>query len=283
MGFKATILADSVSPAGVRLTTVEATYPRIVHAEVMTHRMFSRNAASSRAIPVEKLIAAVQIDPFVPEKFGTNKPGMQAGDALIGIDHLSAAAAWIDARDAAVRRAKELGRIGVHKQLVNRLLEPFQWYTTLITATEWENFFALRCHPDAQPEIQRIAVLIREAMAESTPTPVEPGDWHLPLVPDMAELRAACYSVEDIRRISAGRCARVSYLTHHGERDPLADIALCERLAASGHMSPLEHVATPALDYQNPTSQFYGNFRGWKQMRKYLPNEANFAKANVAE
>lgn len=276
MGFKATILADSASPMGKRLTTIEATYPRIVHAEMMTHRMLSRNAASSRAIPVEKLIRAVQIDPFVPESFGTNRTGMQAGAALTGLDHRAAVAAWLDARDSAVARAKDLHAIGVHKQLANRLLEPFQWYTVIISATEWSNFFALRCHPDAQPEIRRIAVLMREAMADSTPAEIDWNDWHLPLVPDLADLRGAGYSVESIKKISAGRCARVSYLTHHGERDPEADIALCERLVSSGHMSPLEHVATPTDDQERN-----GNFVGWRQMRRDVPNESDFAMANV--
>lgn len=269
--YKAAILADSVSRAGIRLTTLEITYPRIVHAEFLTHRMFSRNAASSRAIPVEKLIADVEADPFVPARFGRNQSGMQAGAWLEGAEHEAAVAAWLRGRDRAVATARELLAAGSHKQLTNRPLEPYQWYTSIVTATEWGNFFALRDHPAAQPEIQALAVQMRAAMNASTPTMLEVGEWHLPLTPDLDRLLAE-HGLEDAKRAAVGRCARVSYKTHRGARDPGADVDLCERLTEDGHMSPLEHVATPA---SNPEI-FYGNLRGWVSVRKMTPYEADF-------
>lgn len=277
MGFKATVLLDSVSPVGIRLTTLEIVLPRVVLAELNTHRVFSRNSASSRAIPVEKMLAKVMGDPFVPANFGKNQAGMQAGQDLNPEEQTWARVEWLLARDMAVDQAKALMHIGVHKQLTNRLLEPFMWHTVIISATEWSNFYALRCHPDAQPEIQTVAVMMREAMVASTPVEVACGEWHLPLVPDLAELRLT-YGIEDVKRVSAGRCARVSYLTHHGERDPQADIDLCNKLATAGHMSPLEHVAQAS-----PYIAFFGNFKGWKQMRRDVPNEQDFSLTEVPD
>jgi thymidylate synthase ThyX len=272
MSYKAAILADSLSPCGARLSTLELTYARMVHSELLTHRMLSRNAASSRAIPVARLIEQVRTNPFIPSTWGSNQAGMQAGAPLSGKAAEMAETQWLAARNDAIYHAEGLAARGVHKQLVNRLLEPFQWYTAIVSATEWSNFLALRCHPDAQPEIQRIAMLVREALAASTPAPVGFGEWHLPLTPDLVHLREE-FGVQDIKRISAGRCARVSYLTHHGERDPRADIELCDRLIASGHLSPLEHVATPGHE----AGAMYGNFRGWAQMRTAVPHEADFS------
>lgn len=269
--YQAKILADSVSPAGHRLTTFELTYPRIIHAEMMTHRVFSRNAASSRAIPAAKLIQAVIDNPFVPEAFTENRPGMTACNFVT--DQKSARNSWLGARDRAVFSALELCELNVHKQHVNRLLEPFQWYTAIFTGTDWANFLALRTHADAQPEIQRLAFLVQGALEANAPEPYGYGDWHAPLLPDIDELWEA-YPIGDIKKISAGRCARVSYLTHDGKRDPQADIELCDRLIASGHMSPLEHVATPSYHPED-----WANLRGWAQMRRFIPNEANFSLA----
>lgn len=304
MAFAATVLADSASPADRRLTTLEVTFPRFVLAEFNTHRVFSRNSASSRAIPIVKQLRRVLEEPFVPLEFGTNQPGMQAGPALEG-DALGAAEAeWLRARDDAVRRVlgliaspdeiaadadlrAELDRIeptikakqqpeewlNVHKQVANRLLEPFMWHTVIVSATEWDNFFNLRCHPDAQPEIRRVAELMRTARRESEPAQLGWGDWHLPLVRD--EDRDEVSDVEDLAKVSAGRCARVSYLTHAGHRDLSADVELCERLLASGHMSPLEHPARPLSETDLKRSEWSGNFRGWRQFRKTIQDEAN--------
>jgi thymidylate synthase ThyX len=302
MGFDAKVLADSLSPAGHRLTTLEATFPRFVLAEFNTHRVFSRNSASSRAIPIAKQLRRVLEDPYVPVEFGSNQPGMQAGPALDGEKREAAEREWLRARDDAVRRVLGLvtdpdaaqgdllGVLGqveeatrskdrpdawlnVHKQVANRLLEPFMWHTVIVTATEWENFWNLRCHPDAQPEIRLVAETMRAAAEASEPEELAEDEWHLPLV--RPEDRDQAGSLEDLIKISAGRCARVSYLTHAGERDLDADIELHDRLLESGHMSPLEHPARPLSAGELEESEWCGNFRGWFPYRKGISGEAN--------
>lgn len=278
MGFAAKILADSLSPDGVRLTTMEVTFPRIVLAEFNTHRMLSRNSASSRAIPVEKRIAAVHADPFIPAAFGKNQPGMQASTDLLDNEAWWALQAWKNACENALTFAAELARLGVHKQLANRLLEPFLWHTVIVSATEWSNFFALRCHKDAQPEIRTVAVMMRDALESGSPVSLHRGHWHLPLV-DAEEIgdQNRVGSIEFWKKVSVGRCARVSVLTHDGKRDLVADVELCERLQVAGHMSPFEHVARP-LERVDAAHTFCGNFRGWVQYRKELPHEDDFSR-----
>lgn len=290
MAFIARMIADSVSPAGVRLSTMEVTLPRIVLSEFNTHRMFSRNSASSRAIPVAKRIEQVLTDPFIPDYWGANQKGMQATASLDAEAAESAEAVWMEALTSSVMSAKKMQEIGAHKQLANRLLEPFMWQTIIVTATEWSNFFALRDNEMAQPEIRRAARLMRAAYDDSKPTFVDYGGWHLPLI--QPEERDGKFEfTEDARKISCARCARVSYLTHEGIRDLAADLVLYERLVSGGHMSPLEHVATPLKHFNelvaidetalgNTISQWYpefeGNFRGWKQLRKLVPHEDDF-------
>jgi thymidylate synthase ThyX len=304
MAFDAQVLADSISPAGHRLTTLEATFPRFVLAEFNTHRVFSRNSASSRAIPIVKQIRRVLEEPYVPIEFGSNQPGMQAGPPLAGEKLEAAEREWLLARDDAVRRTLALVAgpglleegddldelldevdeavrnraqpeqwLNVHKQVANRLLEPFMWHTVIVTATEWENFWNLRCHPDAQPEIRLIAERMRTARAASEPAALEEGEWHLPLV--RPEDREQASSLQELIKISAGRCARVSYLTHAGRRDLAADVELHDRLLASGHMSPLEHPARPLGAAELGQSEWSGNFRGWRSYRKEIAGEAN--------
>lgn len=271
MATEAKVVLDSISPNGVRLVTFEVTFWRAVLAEFNTHRVFSRNSASSRAIPVQKMLDRVTNDPFLPLYWGANQSGMQAAQELSAEDIAECKDIWLDARDSAMHHARRLLEKGLHKQTANRLLEPFLYHTVLVTATEYDNFFALRAHPDAQPEIKVAAEAMLKALQESTPQPVGYGQWHLPLVPDVEQLRSEGYNTYEIVRISAGRCARVSYLTHHGTREPQADIDLCNRLIGSGHMSPMEHPATPFVD-----DEFLGNIRGWRQFRKTITNEQNF-------
>lgn len=278
MTYSAKILADSVSTRGVRLTTLEVTFPRFILAEVNTHRMLSRSSASSRAIPVENRIRAVLDNPFIPEQFGKNKPGMQATENLEIMSAGEAVGTWLHALNDAVRAAIVMASLGVHKQHANRLLEPFSWHTAIITATEWDNFFALRCHPDAQPEFQRIATMMRDAMAASEPAPVAYGEWHRPFCEDLRLLKAAGFIDDEINLVAIGRCARVSYETHDGRRDPRADIELAQRLLKSGHMSPFEHVARTPTAHEPWAMWFVGNFRGWKQYRKHIENEDDFGK-----
>lgn len=275
--YAAKILADSMSPAGHRLTTMEATFPRIVLAEFNTHRMFPRNSASSRAVPVEKMIARVEGDPFIPFYWGKNQKGMQAAEQLSTFDALAAESEWLAARNQAVATVRKLQLLDLHKQIANRLLEPFMWHTVIVTATEWQNFFALRCHKDAQPEIRKVAEMMRDLYQASFPDHINYGEWHTPLMTDAEKFDLQVgHDVEFMKKVATGRCARVSYLTHDGQRDPHADVDLADRLQASGHMSPFEHVATPLADSVIDDDQWCGNFYGWKQFRKDLPYEAVF-------
>ncbi|HEY3674974.1 MAG TPA: FAD-dependent thymidylate synthase [Candidatus Tumulicola sp.] len=267
MAYAARVVLDSLSPAGVRLTTLEVTFPRFVLAEFNTHRVFSRNSASSRAIPTNKLIQRVLDEPAVPLEWGRNRPGMMADEQLEHEDGIEAERIWLEARDAAVRLARELLELKVHKQQLNRMLEPFVWHTVIVTSTEWDNFFELRCAPQAQPEIRAAAVRMREALGESLPSPIGIGEWHLPLVQDDER----SLNFETLKKISAARCARVSYLTHDGIREIEKDLDLCARLRDDKHLSPFEHVATPSVD-----SDFHANFRGWVQMRKEVETPAVF-------
>lgn len=275
MGYECKVIADSVSPWMVRLTTMQVTFPRIVLAEFNTHRVFSRNSASSRAIPVERRIASVEADPFIPEKFGRNRRGMQAKDDLEDFEDREARGAWEHAIEDALKAASRLADVGVHKQLANRLLEPFCWQTVVVTATEWSNFFALRCSPLAQPEIRKPAEMMRAAMQASEPVP-NPG-WHLPYVDFADEVQMAGLTVREIAMVSAARCARVSYLTQEGTRDALKDLELARSLEANGHMSPFEH---PAKCWSQGPGwvEWSANFRGWEQLRKSMEHEADFSK-----
>lgn len=288
MAYECKMICDSVSPDGVRLCTLEVTLPRFVLAEFNTHRMLSRNSASSRAIPVEKRIAMIEADPFVPAAFGKNQKGMQAGEALEGEAEVRARLAWYNALNAAVAQATELATIGVHKQLANRLLEPFSWHTIVVTATEWANFFALRRHANAQPEIRTAADMMNDVMLSSRPVELGFGEWHLPYI-QLEEYTDRELTAGDpwskLIKLSVARCARVSYLTHDGVRDHSKDLELYERLASAGHMSPLEHAARPMQPsdehelpgfYERGSSPWSGCFRGWVSHRALTPGEAVF-------
>lgn len=265
MAYSARILCDSVNPSGDRLTTFELTYPRFVHSEFMTHRVFSRNSASSRAIPIEKMLQRVIEDPVMPVWWGKKQSGMQAKEELDTQAKEAAIISWLAARDRAVESARELISVGLHKQIVNRLLEPWMWITVIASTTNVEHFFSLRCHPDAQPEIQAIAFMARDAYDASTPVKRLAGEWHLPLV---REEERSEFDTQGLIKLSTGRCARVSYLTHDGRRDPQEDFRLHDRLVSSGHWSPFEHIAM-AL----PSSERSGNFVGWDQYRKRFEHE----------
>jgi thymidylate synthase ThyX len=303
VSYAAKILADSVSPNGHRLTTFEVTFPRIVLAEFNTHRQFSRNSASSRAIPVKKMLERVRENPFVPSIWGKNQKGMQASEILDDEDEARAVFAWRELRNHARNAAWYLagpeseGGLDVHKQIANRLLEPWLWHTCIVSATEWGNFWNLRDNKMAQPEIHTIASLMHELYKASEPHPVNYNDWHLPLVPpDEAFNIEVADVVLTAAKISAGRCARVSYLTHDGRRDHAEDLRLHDTLLASGHMSPLEHPARPMnrtelelfaradktwdaeaghWGWLRTRSHFCGNFNGWVQLRKLVPGEAD--------
>lgn len=269
----AEVVADSITHYDKRITTMVLTYPRMVHAEFMTHRMFSRNAASSRAIPIKKMIEKVETDPAMPVYWGKNQPGMQAAEELQGQEREDARQQWLSARDAAVTFAKSLSELGVHKQIANRVLEPFMNITVIVTATEWANFYFQRRHKAAQPEIQALANAMWDAQQASTPAVIYADEWHLPY---MTEFEKRTLKVWTLAQCASARCARVSYLNHDGstpsiEKDLELFAKLTERTDPSdpGHWSPLEHPATP-----EGTKNFAsGNFIGWKQFRKMQPSE----------
>lgn len=261
MSFSAKVVADSISFDGVKLTTMQLCYPRFVHSELLTHRTFSRNASSSRAIPIQKMIDQVLEDPACPIHWGKNQPGMQADEELEPSVKGLVIAEWMNARHSAVKHAERMMELGAHKQIVNRVLEPFQWMQTIVTATEWDNFFKLRRHKDAQPEIKHLADLMFEAFEESKPKELAPGEWHLPYVTDDQST-----PLEQLKKWSTARCARVSYLTHDKKQpDPHKDELLHDRLLKDGHFSPFEHIAQPMAG-----GKWYANFRGWQSYRNAL-------------
>lgn len=282
MAYECRVELDSISPAGRRLITLVVTYPRIVHAELMTHRAFERNAASSRAIPFKTMLRQVMDDPFIPIKWGAEQKGMQTAEELSPMVVESCLENWMISRDKAVEGAAALHKCGLHKSLCNRLLEPFSWITVVITATEWENFFRLRCHPAAEVHLQKIAYMMRDAIAQSEPNKLGRGQWHTPFIrpDDLEQLQSMRLSPseteENICKISTARCARVSYLTHDGIRDINRDFELFERLAsgvADGipHASPFGHIATPFHD--GFVNVYSGPFKGWFQYRKSIKDE----------
>lgn len=310
----AEIVCDSTA-GGKRITTMKLRYPKFIHGEFMTHRVFSRNASSSRAIPSSKLIEEVRSDELraAPVFWGKNQPGMQAAEELsdqapMGRDHWEqqrsdrqmAQRAWREAANAAAHYAVQLVAIGAHKQIVNRVLEPFSHINVVVTATEWANFFGLRLSKDAQPEMRTLAEAMWMIYNESRPQPTGPSAWHLPYctlegdrgsVRDVDQPAVRRYAeanglavVEVAKRVSVARCARVSYESFEtGRRSTVEeDLVLHDRLRASGHWSPFEHQATPDVRKDVPGTKYWmewenwfqhGNFVGWRQYRKMIPGE----------
>lgn len=267
----ANVVLDSVAPCGSRLTTFELMYPRMVHAELMTHRVFSRNAASSRAIPTSKILEAVKTNPAMPVWWGKNQSGMQAREELTGTTRYIAEETWLAARDEAVKKAEAMLALGVHKQIVNRVLEPWMHITVIVTASTYDNWFKLRAHPDAQPEIRVLAENMRDAYNASTPHKIDAGQWHIPYVNHTKGNGKYVYVYNEPEALKAGtaRCARVSYVRQLELKPLEEDIARHDDLAKSGHWSPFEHSAM-ALG----TRERIGNFSGWLQYRKLFSGES---------
>lgn len=262
---KAEIVEDSVAPCGVRLATLTLVYPRFVHSELMTHRVFSRNASSSRAIPIQRMIDSVEADPAEPVEWGRNKAGMQAGEPLDDVDRIAAEAVWRQLGRRAARASRHLADIGVHKQVANRVTEPWQHMHVIVTATDWDNFLHLRCHPDADPTMAELAWTIAKALHVGRPVTRQLGEWHLPFVTEEERSRFADHERDTLARVSAARCARVSYRNHDGTAPVVQkDLELADRLMESGHWSPTEHQAYALGD----ASAVSGNFRGWMQHRQ---------------
>ena len=259
----AKVVCDSISEQGVRLTTFEIEYPRIVMSEFNTHRSVSKNSSSSRAIPVSKMLEHTQTVNLKPVYFGSKKAGMQAGKELVGGDLINAKLFWESALFDAVTWATELDELGVAKEVTNRLVEPFQLVKVVCTATDWDNFFNLRLHPDSDPNICMLAYKMYQAMQESEPVELKVGEWHLPFVDKLLDenLNLISYGVsheddtygtmhkpvtlEQAIKLSAASCASVSYRTEGmtlEKADKIFDMLIKAEVI---HASPFEHLATP--------------------------------------
>lgn len=256
-GISAKIVADSISKSGKRITTFELEYPRWILAELNTHRQFSRNSMSSRAIPVNKQIQQIIENPAMPVFWGKNQSGMVAKESWEEeINFYSNTEWWKLAALSATRFAQNYSDAGYHKQIVNRLLEPFQRMKTVLTATEFDNFFKLRLAPDAQPEIQELARCMKEAMDLNKPEFLKEGEWHTPYVEHFrgsdgdAELIYIVdnigVSLEDAKSISTSCCAQVSYREIDSSYDKAMSVYVKLGLNTDhAHLSPTEHQATP--------------------------------------
>ena len=285
----AEVLLDSKSPNGARITSVIATIPRFILAELNTHRAFSRNSASSRAIPFMKMIQKCEQERFVPIAWMKEHKGMQGSYYFNEKQSLKLDIEWNKAADQAVKSAIKLHnrfQDEVTKQMCNRILEPYMYHKVLITSTEWENFFAQRAADAAEIHFKDFAEKLLVALNESTPTELQYGEWHLPFADykslDSNGLR---FSVEDVLygleeiskkidietllrlKLSVARCARTSFDNFDGTSDPIADVKLFKKLVDPGHMSPTEHQALCTL-YSHES-----NFKGFAQFRKMIIGE----------
>ena len=302
----ARILADSVSPDGVRMTTFEIEYPRFILAELNTHRMLSKNSASSRAIPVKTMHEHMRQTPAQPVHWGKNQPGMQANVELVDNDLADAKFMWQRAQQDAMHWASQMAeRVGLHKQVANRITEPWMIMKTVISGTEWANFWWLRAHADAQPEIHELAVKMFAAYNASNPQALQPGEWHLPYVKshrlssgELIYLDATDTPIttEQAKIISASCCAQVSYRKNDDSYEKAHKIFRQLIESQPCHASPVEHQATPMESWAYETAQddpqhlreygythmtmdgelWSGNLRGWIQHRKLIPGEAQW-------
>lgn len=312
MTISAKVIKDSISPQGVRITTLELEYPRIVHAELMTHRVFSRNSASSRAIPVSKVIEMVEQNPAMPVHWGKNQAGMQAKEELDTLNKESVRQLWLEAAKQAVSIARVMVECKTHKQIVNRILEPFQHMKVVLTSTEWNNWDWLRAHTDADPTINALASATIVARNDSVPQELNYGEWHLPYIWSYRNKNGKLlygveeYSVileeignqtvvneltlEQARMISASACAQVSYRKSDNSLEKAEDIYKKLIESEPCHASPVEHIATPAkvndttlnifekgITHRDKDDNLWsGNLRGWIQFRQLIPNNAKY-------
>ncbi|MTH61118.1 thymidylate synthase [Paracoccus litorisediminis] len=312
--FAKVVAASRSLTDGATLYTVHLRAPRIVWGEILTHRVFSRNARSSRAVPVKAMLNEVRNDPFVPWHWTGAKRGMQgvpghdkpillkgsAGQFIDADLPVDPASAWLHGRDMAADLAESFLDSDYHKQVVNRLIEPYSWIDGLITATDWNNFFHLRDHGDAEPHLQDLARITEVALARARVSDLEPGDWHLPFITKEDWIYAVDFypnfdqGADFLRRVSAARCARISYTPFDGQASYEREIERYNLLIQSErlHASPTEHQATPdrmaqsvtvvsgdggyeerteGMAYEN--AGLHGNLKGFIQARKLLPGE----------
>lgn len=293
----AEILKHSSSWIGKDIVTYKLTYPRYIHGELMTHRVFSKNAGGSRAITIGRLIKRVQDSPATPI-WTLNQKGMQGPPILEEAKLRTAQERWLEARDAVINQAEEMSHIGIHKQNVNRMLEPWMHMEIVLTGTDFDNWFKLRDHPDAQPEIQELAQKMRESLNKSIPQYLDKGMWHIPFEEGIEFEETYPFDGEQNRqnlldklKISVARCARVSYFNFDGGQDKNKDIELYEKLIVSEplHASPAEHQARvphpyelkdmeviwhftqdPEEHWEQKRGKYFSNLTGWVQLRKVI-------------
>ncbi len=287
---QAKIIADSINNKGKRITSFVVTMPRIVLAELNTHRTLSRNSASSRAIPFVKMLEMVKKTPFMPIQLMKDHSGMQGNEFFTEESEIEAVkAAWLEARDKAVESAEKLSALGLSKQFVNRGLEAYMWHTVILTSCDFENFCALRAHEAAEIHIQKLAYLMIDELNNSTPKVLQSGEWHIPFGDNMDENKINSMYVgpdgmkeqeewlKNVKiKVATARCARVSYTVVGEEGKPdnyENDVKLHDRLLAMGHLSPFEHCARAMNEEEYNVSEWSGNFNGFVQYRKMLPNE----------
>lgn len=307
------VLASQHAITGRMVHTLHLRYPRIIHAEVMTHRVFNRNARSSRAVPVKTMLEEIRTTPFIPWHWTRNQRGMQgekgweakvlllgsAGQFVDSDAPVDREAAWLHGRDVMADLAESFAKAEYHKQVANRLVEPFMWMDLLVTATDWKNFLHLRDHPDAEPHIRDLAVLVGQALENAHVQDLAIGEWHLPYitVDDWETLDEAPYSeqLETMKKISAARCARISYKPFDGNSSYEREIERYDLLVGNDavHASPLEHQCSPDKIVTIETSywdedelvkdistvgglnpELHGSLRDFIQFRKTVPNEA---------
>jgi len=296
----AKIIADSVNKDGNRMTTMEIEYPRFILAELNTHRMLSKNSASSRAIPVKAMHEHIKTNTATPVSWGVNQPGMSATEELEGSDLSWANYLWAKARDSAIEHAQEFIKLNVHKQIANRVTEPWMIMKTVISGTEWANFFYLRAHKDAQPEIQELATKMYQAYESSNPTLLHADEWHLPYITSQRNTsgrleyfdpNGETLTALEARVVSASCCAQVSYRRNDFSLEKAEKIFALLIESEPCHASPVEHQATPmdidtmsrfepetwgpGVTHVSANSDLWsGNLRGWIQFRKLIPQEA---------
>jgi hypothetical protein len=293
----AKIIADSISTEHVRMTTMEIEYPRFILAELNTHRMLSKNSASSRAIPVKAMHEHILSSPAEPVYWGKNQAGMQAKEELTGTDYTDAKFIWQRAMQDALHWSGGLAnRLQLHKQIANRITEPWMTMKTVISGTEWRNFWWLRCHADAQPEIHELAMKMRDEYIKSTPARLVPGEWHVPYVNTRRDMfgnllyldsNDACITDEEARIISASCCAQVSYRKNDDSFEKAEKIFNQLIQSQPCHASPVEHQATPmqrpdcfadlgTTHIDRAGQAWSGNLKGWIQHRKLIQGEAQW-------
>lgn len=284
----AKIIKHSTSWLGIPLISFVLEYPRYIHGELLTHRVFSKNSASSRAIPFAKFVDIVQKDPTKP-LWTNNQKGMQ-GPIITDERTSEADYIWLMARDLAIDNAIQLDKLEIHKQNVNRLLEPWMHIKIILTGTDFGGWYELRDHEKAHPEIRELAKMMRHAMDASTPQLLKPGEWHVPF-DDRNGVEDAMWCGNNILKASVARCARVSYNNFDGNQDIGKDLILFDRLFSEEprHCSPAEHQArvpypnelqdmqcrwlfddSNKVPWFNDVKKYFSNLRGWIQLRKLI-------------